>query len=401
MRFLALAAALGLSASLAAPCLAEGTVRVQQSDGTSQVYQNVNIKLVSRTLRVETADGRGALIINQASCAYQGELERCTPTRISLEQHGATKPLDLATGNIYINPTNHTVTMPLSSSQLPPRGILLNHSHADRYLHIVERADRRARTVRSLALLVALLIAAQPLGAMAAPRGGGGGARPSGGGGASRPAQAPARPSGGGGGGYNLNRDVNAGARPPQNRPSTPQNRPNTPQNRPNNGNVNNGNRNTNVNNGNRNTNINSGNRNTNVNVNRNYYNNTGYHGAVIVNPGYHGAAWGWHGGVAWYPTASYWGGGFWGAMAIGVTSAAVFGTIVANNQTYKSYQVQPSSPGAQVLNNYHLTQTQCGPPNLVVIYGPNNSVICAFPNSTVSAGNYSLDTATLSLVSP
>ena len=43
--------------------------------------------------------------------------------------------------------------------------------------------------------------------------------------------------------------------------------------------------------------------------------------------------------------------------MAIGVTSAAVFGTIVANNQTYKSYQVQPSSPGAQVLNNYHLTQ--------------------------------------------
>lgn len=87
--------------------------------------------------------------------------------------------------------------------------------------------------------------------------------------------------------------------------------------------------------------------------------------------------------------------------MAIGVTSAAVFGTIVANNQTYQSYQVQPSSPGAQVLNNYHLTQTQCGPPNLVVIYGPNNSVICAFPNSTVSAGNYSLDTATLSLVSP
>ena len=241
------------------------------------------------------------------------------------------------------------------------------------------------------AILIALLLAAQPFSAMAGPRGGGG-ARAGGG---ARPG-AGERPSGGErpGGGFNFNRDANAAAHPPQNRPN------NQPQRPPSN-NINNGNRNTNVNNGNRNTNINTGNRNTNVNVNRNYYNNTGYHGAVIVNPGYRGPAWGWNHGVAWYPTATYWGGGFWGPFAIGVTSAVVFGTIVANNQRYTSYQVQPNSPGATVLNNYHLTQTQCGPPNLVVIYGPNNSVICAYPNSTVSAGNYSLDTATLSLVSP
>lgn len=251
--------------------------------------------------------------------------------------------------------------------------------------------------MRFLTLLVALLIAAQPLAAMSRPTGGGG--RPAGGGGA--------RPSGGGGG-YNFNRDTNAAAHPPQNRPSTPQNRPNTPpqnrpntpQQQPNRGNVNTGN---NVNNGNRNTNINNGNRNTNVNnvnVNRNYYNNTGYHGAVIINPGYRGPAWGWHGGAAWYPTSAYWGGGFWGPFAIGVTSVALYGAIVANNQRYVSYQVQPSSPGATMLSNYHLTQTQCGPPNLVVVYGPNNSVICAYPNNIVSAGNYSLDTSNLSLVS-
>lgn len=177
--------------------------------------------------------------------------------------------------------------------------------------------------------------------------------------------------------------------------------------NRPNNGSNNNVNRpnngsNNNINNSGNRTTINGGNKTNvnNVNVNRNYYNNTGYHGAVVVNPIYRGPAWGWNHGVAWYPAPTYWGGGFWGAMAIGVTSAAVFGSIVANNQTYTSYQVQPSSPGATVLTNYHLTQTQCGPPNLVVIYGPNNSVICAYPNQTVSAGNYSLDTSTLSLVS-
>ena len=123
------------------------------------------------------------------------------------------------------------------------------------------------------------------------------------------------------------------------------------------------------------------------------------YHGAYVTNPVYHGT-WGWNGGYAWYPAPYYYGGGFWGAFAIGVTSAAVYGSIVANNTTYNSYQVQSESPGAKLLSSYGLTQTQCGPPNLVVIYGPNNSVICAHPNNLVSAGNYSIDTQTLTIVS-
>jgi hypothetical protein len=65
---------------------------------------------------------------------------------------------------------------------------------------------------------------------------------------------------------------------------------------------------------------------------------------------------------------------------------------------TYTSYQVQPNSPGATMLQNYQLQQVQCGPPNLVVVYGPDNSVICANPNNLVAAGDYELDTTTLSL---
>ncbi|MGA7746826.1 MAG: hypothetical protein WCA52_07435, partial [Candidatus Aquilonibacter sp.] len=124
-------------------------------------------------------------------------------------------------------------------------------------------------------------------------------------------------------------------------------------------------------------------------------------HTVVVVNPIYRGPAWGWNRGVAWYPAPAYWGGGFWGTLAIAATSAAIFGYIVGqNNQQIVSYQVQPNSPGAQMLMNYQLTQTQCGPPNLVVIYGPNNSVICAYPNNLVSAGTYSLDPSTLTLSS-
>jgi hypothetical protein len=133
-------------------------------------------------------------------------------------------------------------------------------------------------------------------------------------------------------------------------------------------------------------------------------YANNGYvyHGAVVTNPVYHGyPAWGWNGGVAWYPAPYYWGGGFWGGFAVGAATAAVYGSIVAaNNVTYTSYQVQPQSAGAKLLSSYHLTQTQCGAPNLVVIYGPNNSVICAYPNDLVAAGNYSVNSQTLTIVS-
>lgn len=87
--------------------------------------------------------------------------------------------------------------------------------------------------------------------------------------------------------------------------------------------------------------------------------------------------------------------------MAIGVTSAAVYGAIVDEDTdvTYNSYEVQSGTPGATFLTTYQLTQTQCGPPNLVVVYGPENSVICAQPNSNVGEGSYRLDTVTLDLI--
>jgi len=135
-----------------------------------------------------------------------------------------------------------------------------------------------------------------------------------------------------------------------------------------------------------------------------NTYANNGYvyHGATVSNPVYGGyPVWGWNAGVAWYPAPYYWGGGFWGAFAIGAASAAVYGSIVAaNNVTYTSYQIAPESPGAKLLSSYNLQQTPCGPPNLVAIYGPNNSVICAHPNALVAAGNYSVNQQTLTITS-
>lgn len=83
------------------------------------------------------------------------------------------------------------------------------------------------------------------------------------------------------------------------------------------------------------------------------------------------------------------------------MTSAVVFGEIVdeEHDVTYNSYQVQPGTPGESFLTTYQLTQVKCGPSGLVVVYGPENSVICAQPNGYVGEGSYRLDTVTLDLI--
>jgi hypothetical protein len=126
------------------------------------------------------------------------------------------------------------------------------------------------------------------------------------------------------------------------------------------------------------------------------------FHGPAVHNPR-HWGGWGWNHGIPWYPAPIYWGGGFWGPFGIsGLSVGFLFGSIIdyQDQFIYPSYQIAPSSPGAELLQNYGLQQTECGPPNLVVIWGPDNSVICAYPNNLVGPGNYELDPTTLTIVS-
>ncbi|HUA09039.1 MAG TPA: hypothetical protein VMA98_07160 [Candidatus Acidoferrales bacterium] len=125
------------------------------------------------------------------------------------------------------------------------------------------------------------------------------------------------------------------------------------------------------------------------------------YNGPRVGNP-HHWGNWGWNHGRVWAPAPIYWGGGFWGAFAIGaLTGFVLFGSLDYDNDVYYSYQVSPGTPGATLLGDYGLTQTPCGPPDLVVIWGPDNSLICAYPNNLVAPGTYDIDPTTLTLVSP
>lgn len=126
------------------------------------------------------------------------------------------------------------------------------------------------------------------------------------------------------------------------------------------------------------------------------------FNGRVIRNTRVQNGTYAWNHGVNWQPAPIYWGGGFWGPFAVAdIAALTVYGWI-ADSRTrtiYDSYQLQPDSPGWQLLQDYQLQQTPCGPPDLVVIWGPENSVICAYPNNLVGAGDYQVDPTTFGLV--
>ncbi len=90
----------------------------------------------------------------------------------------------------------------------------------------------------------------------------------------------------------------------------------------------------------------------------------TGGNGGGQSAPGPQGDSdqWQWNDDVAWVGTNAYWGDGFWGQLEAGLAAGA--------------YIVAHGSPGAQLLHAYGLTQTPCGPPNLVEILGPDSSEI-------------------------
>lgn len=195
--------------------------------------------------------------------------------------------------------------------------------------------------------------------------------------------------------------------------------RVNKPQTRTNN-NVNRSNTNrTNTNNVNRTninrTNTNNVNRDVNQNldrsIDRDYTNrvnrnivNTGDRN-VVVNPRGDWDNWGWNGNRPWYPNYNYWGGGFWGGVAAGAITTGITSAIINSddddNYSQPTYIViEQNSPGFQMFNSYGLTQVQCIEDGTqVYIYGPQNTLMCARPNSLVSPGYYDVDPEGLILI--
>jgi len=125
------------------PANATRTARIQQRDGSTKTYTNVRIVVLPESMAITSSDGEGTLVFGKAACTKVGELLRCIPYDATLEQHGQSTHVPLKYGTVWINPSPATQQLTYSSTQLPPRGVLLSiQTKAGTYVSLTGVIDR-------------------------------------------------------------------------------------------------------------------------------------------------------------------------------------------------------------------------------------------------------------------
>lgn len=108
------------------PAQAVGTMTIVQASGGINTYKDVEIKVIHGALYMTSEDGKGTMVISRAACSHQDQLLVCLATGATLVQAGETSALDFKRGTIYANETDDYQPLVMSTSKVPPHGILLS-----------------------------------------------------------------------------------------------------------------------------------------------------------------------------------------------------------------------------------------------------------------------------------
>ena len=122
---LAIALLIGMTALQISSASATGTVRILQRDGSQKTYTNVRITVRDQAMWITSSDGQGTLVFGKAACTKIDELMECLPYDATLYQNGQKRHIPLETGTVWLNPTRTNQPLTHSSTQVPPRGVLL------------------------------------------------------------------------------------------------------------------------------------------------------------------------------------------------------------------------------------------------------------------------------------
>jgi hypothetical protein len=104
---------------------ANGVTRIQQSDGTVQVYNDARLTLVGKTLEIRSADHRGVLEVVNGACSFVGELQRCLTDTVTLRQHGQVHTIAIDHGTVYLNLSDTAQQLRHSGKRLGPKNVLV------------------------------------------------------------------------------------------------------------------------------------------------------------------------------------------------------------------------------------------------------------------------------------
>ena len=110
---------------IAGPARAEGTANVRQSDGSTENYVHVHLRLSGQTLWVRSDDRQSTLEVRGAACSSTGLIERCLASATKLHSDGRAEPISLNHGTLYVNLTGDAQALSHTSQQLGPHQVLV------------------------------------------------------------------------------------------------------------------------------------------------------------------------------------------------------------------------------------------------------------------------------------
>lgn len=104
---------------------AAGTTRVQQSDGSVQVYHDVRIRLHGHTLWLRSPDRKDRLQVESTACSYVHEIQRCLPYKVFLHKPSGAHQITIVRGVYYVNLTDKPHPLLHSSERVPAKSVLM------------------------------------------------------------------------------------------------------------------------------------------------------------------------------------------------------------------------------------------------------------------------------------
>jgi hypothetical protein len=137
------AAVLGALIGSVHPAGAEGITRIQQADGTTQVYAHVMMRVAGQTLTLRSGDRHGVLEVTSGACTYRSGLQRCLPYKTIYRHDGIAHTIVLEHGTVYSNLTSAAVRLPHSADRLGPHEVMvLLHTIRGTYVSVKGTLDQ-------------------------------------------------------------------------------------------------------------------------------------------------------------------------------------------------------------------------------------------------------------------
>jgi hypothetical protein len=107
------------------PALAQGEVRITQSDGSSTTYPGVHIVDTGGTITFTLPSTQHEIVVTGAKCSRQNGLRVCNSADVWFDRYGVNEELRITKGFVFVNATSRLLHLSNSRVELSPHTLMV------------------------------------------------------------------------------------------------------------------------------------------------------------------------------------------------------------------------------------------------------------------------------------